>query len=196
MIGLYFGGQNVRNYFGNQFGNIELDVMLDEKHEWAADATSFPVEEGSPITDHVIEQADKLMITGFISDTPIIASVSVTKLIGERTQGVFDLLNRLIKLREPITVYTKYRAYINMIMTKVDIPRTAGQGEAIEFTAEFINIRKVATQIVGVPKGISSNKKSKTSKALGNKTEPKKTTGKKQPVTVTKPSSALSRIFK
>jgi hypothetical protein len=143
MIGLYFGGQWFQTAFGNPYGNIELDAALDENHEWSAEATSNPVEVGAPVTDHVIDQSDKLRIRGFVTDTPLTSSPSLPQI--SRSQDVFDLLYELIKLKEPMTVYTKHKIYDNMVLTNVTIPRTAGVGEAIEFGAEFINIRKVAT---------------------------------------------------
>lgn len=198
MIGLYFGGQWFQTKFGNQYGNIELDASLDESHEWSAEATSSPVEEGAPITDHVIDQADKLRIKGFVTDTPLTISQSVQGVVnsgqvGNRTQSVFDLLHQLIKLKEPMTVYTKHRIYDNMVLTNITIPRVAGVGEAIEFSAEFINIRKVSTQMVDVPKGI--NPKKTASKSAAIKTDPKKDGGKKQAQTVEKQSSGLKRTL-
>ena len=212
MIGLFFGGQWFQTAFGNQYGNIELDAALDENHEWSAEATSNPVEEGAPVTDHVIEQSDKLKIKGFVTDTPLTASQSVGQI--SRSQEVFDLLYKLIKLKEPMTVYTKHKIYDDMVMTNVTIPRAAGVGAAIEFSAEFINIRKVATQMVDVPDGISPKKEAKAGGAKGStakKAEPKKNGGKKQVQTVQKsttsggkgqattaqkPSSTLGRILK
>lgn len=204
MIGLFFGGQWFQTAFGNQYGNIELDAALDENHEWSAEATSNPVEEGAPVTDHVIEQSDKLKIRGFVTDSPLNLSQSVSGLVnsgsvGNRTQAVFDLLYDLIKIREPMTVYTKHRIYDNMVLTNVTIPRSAGVGEAIEFNAEFIHIRKVATQMVDVPDGINPKKDAKAGGANGStakKAEPTKDAGKKQSETVQKPSSTLSRILK
>ena len=200
MIGLYFGGQWFQTTFGNDLGNIELDANLEESHEWSAEATMNPVEEGSPVTDHVIEQPDTLRIRGFVSETPLTASESVrgaknTPWAESITQPVFDLLRALIKAREVVTVYTKYRNYPDMILTSLSIPRTAATGEAIEFSADFVNIRKVATQTVDVPPGISAKKDKKASAALGNKTEPKKDAGKRQAETVEKPSSVLSRLL-
>lgn len=203
MIGLYFGGRWFQTAFGNQYGNIELDAALDENHEWSAEATSNPVEEGAPVTDHVIDQADKLKIRGFVTDTPLNLSQSVSGLVnsgnvGNRTQAVFDLLHQLIKLKEPMTVYTKHRIYDDMVMTNVTIPRSAGVGEAIEFSAEFINIRKVATQMVDVPDGINPKKDAKAGGASGStarKAEPPKDAGRRQPATVQRPSSTLSRVF-
>lgn len=201
MIGLYFGGQWFQTRFGNQFGNIELDLNLDEGHEWKAEATMNPVEEGAPITDHVIEQSDKLSLKGFISDTPLTITSSNIDL-ENRTQPVFDLLRELIKAREPVTVYTKYWTYADMVITSISIPRTAGQGEALEFSIDFVNIRKVATQMVDVPEGISRKKDKKGDKATGKKAEPQKYKGKTEtedllaryPKPKEKSSSAVSKL--
>lgn len=201
MIGLYFGGKNINAMFGNQYGNIELDATLDENHEWAAEATSNPVEQGAPVTDHVIEQSDKLRIRGFVTDTPLTASASVQGVVnsgavGNRTQGVFELLNQLIKLREPMSVYTKHKVYDDMVLTAVTIPRSAADGEAIEFTAEFVHVRKVATQIVDVPPGINPKDDAKASGALSRKAQPQKDGGKKQTEfkTITRNQSTASRV--
>ena len=193
MIGLYFGGQWFQTAFGNQYGNIELDAALDENHEWSAEATSNPVEVGAPVTDHVIDQSDKLTIKGFVTDSPLTSSQSLSPI--SRSQDVFDLLYKLIKLKEPMTVYTKHRIYDEMVLTGVTIPRTSGVGEAIEFRAEFINIRKVATQMVDVPPGISPKKEKKADAATGRKAEPQKDGGKKQTEVITKPTSTMSRTF-
>lgn len=218
MIGLFFGGNSLRTSFGNTFGNIELDAVLEETHEWSAEATSNPVEEGAPVTDHVIEQSDKLTIKGFVTDSPLTLSQSISGILNfgrvdNRTQTTFDLLHELLKLKEPMTVYTKHRIYDDMVLTNVSIPRAASVGEAIEFHAEFIRIRKVATQMVDVPDGISPKKEAKAGGANGStarKSEPKRNGGKAQATTVQKsttsggkgqastaqkPSSTLSRIF-
>lgn len=172
MIGLYFDGQWFKTRFGNERGNIELDLNLEESHEWTAEATMNPVEEGAPVTDHVIEQSDKLRIKGFVSDTPLIVQSFPLE---NRTQPVFDLLRALIKAREPMTVYTKYRTYPDMVLTAVNIPFAPGTGEAIEFGMDFVNIRKVATQLVDVPPGIG---KKKGAGSAGKKAEAQKQKGK------------------
>lgn len=201
MIGLYFGGKNLNTLFGNQYGNIELDATLDETHEWAAEATSNPVEQGAPVTDHVIEQSDKLRIRGFVTDTPLTASASVQGVVnsgavGNRTQGVFELLNQLIKLKEPMSVYTKHKVYDDMVLTAVTIPRSAADGEAIEFTAEFVHVRKVATQMVDVPPGINLKDDAKANGSLSRKAQPQKDGGKKQGEfkTITRNQSTASRV--
>ena len=147
MLGLYFGGSWFQNKFNNDFGNIELDAVLEENHEWTNDVTTNPVESGAPVTDHIIEQADKLRWRCFVSDTPITISQSITgttnnsKSYNNRTQFVFDLLYDLVKRKEVVTVYTKHRIYDNMAIQSVSMPRSSGDGEAIEFNIEFSIIR-------------------------------------------------------
>ena len=204
MLGLFFGGQKFQSTFGNQYGNIELDAMLDESHEWSAEATSNPVEEGAPVTDHVIEQADKLTIRGVVTDAPLNASSSILGLIGggsadNKTQSVFDLLNTLIKKREVLTVYTKHKTYDDMVLTSVTIPRSASVGEAVEFRAEFIHIRKVATQTVDVPDGVSAKPEAKAGGAGGavsKKASATKASGKKQAQTIQSPTQPATQANK
>jgi len=210
MIGLYFGGREFKTNFGNDFGNIEFDAVIDEEHSWSAQATSNPVEDGAPVSDHVIEQADKLRLKCFVSDTPLTTSQNLTagdynqSPAGTRTQPVFELLYTIIKKRVPVTVYTKHATYPEMVLTDVSIPRAAGTGEALEFNLDFQEIRRVKTETVDVPAGISAKKEAKKGGASGpvaKKAEPKKAAGKKQPEVkpkppaAAKPQSTLSKWF-
>lgn len=206
LLGLLFDSPVFVTNFGNDLGNIELDATLDENHEWVAEVTTNPVEEGAPISDHVIEQSDRVTLRGFISNNPIASGFLIPQI--STVQDVFNLLYDLIKLKEPVTVYTKLKVYTDMVLTRVTPGRNAGVGDALEFDAEFIHIRKVATQTVDVPKGVSAKKEAKTPASVGRKAEPAKDAGKKQAETVNlsgtaattsgavrKPSSTLSRIF-
>lgn len=197
MIGLFFGGSQFKTIFGSDLGNIELDANLEETHEWSAEATENPVEEGAPVSDHVIEAADKLRIRGFISDSSVspsgagargfarVSGIYNGNTQSNKTQPVFDALYTLIKAKETVTVYTKHRIYTDMILTGINIPRAPGVGEAIEFMAEFVHIRKVSTQTVDVPNGISKKKDGKSGKSTQNKTKPQDKSGNKQAETVT-----------
>jgi len=195
MIGLFFGGGAFKTKFGNALGNIELDANLEETHEWSALVTESPVEDGSPVSDHVIEQPDKLSIRGFISETPITASPSILGIIGtsdasSRTQKIFDLLRDLIKSRLTMTVYTKHRTYPDMVLTSVRTPRTPADGESIEFTAEFTSVRFVSASEVDVPKGISA-KGATADKGTARKSAATKDGGK---AAVAKQDSAMAKL--
>lgn len=196
MLGLFFGGREFKTVFGNDYGNVEIDAVFEEKHEWAVEPTTNPVEDGAPVTDHIIDMPDLLILRGFITDAPLTYSASFSGFfndgaISNRTQTVFDLLYQLNKIKLPMTVYTKYMTYKDMVLTRVTIPRIAGVGEAFEFNAEFTNIRKVETQIVDVPDGINPKKTAKAGD-VQKKADAQKDAGTKQPQA---PSSALNRML-
>lgn len=202
MLNLFFGGEQFKTNFGNDFGNVELDATLEESHEWGVDPTTNPVEIGADITDHIIETPDVVTIRGIVSDAPlngvvgnVISFINSLTGIEQRSQAVFDLLHDLIRLKQPMAVVTKYHIYTDMVLKSVNIPRSAAVGEAIEFTAEFQNIRVVSTQAVDVPNGISAKKSAKGDAATANKTEPAKNQGKVQPATTQQSTSILSNVF-
>ena len=157
--------------------SVDLDVTLDEAHEWLSDVVTNPVEIGSPITDHIQQQPDKLTITGFISDSPITDSIaSQLSTIGDsefgtRAQTAFDLLRALMASKKLVTVYTRYRIYTDMALASINIPRSAGLGEAIQFTAQFTHVRMVETKTIDVPSGVSRNKEAKADGATKRKTD-------------------------
>ena len=217
MIGLLFGAGAFRTILGNEYGNIELDATLNETHVWDSKVTEYPVEEGSPVTDHIILSPDKLRIEGFISDHPILASNTiqayitgiagisgitsvgdrVDELLGnkqteKRSLSVFNLLRTLRDKKEVLTVYTKYRIYTDMMLSTLSIPRDAGDGEGIKFEAEFVNVRFVETQFVDSPK-------KKKGKVVGNKagkqTQAKKDGGDKQPKELPQEKSEAASII-
>lgn len=202
MIGLFFGGKAFKAGFGNDYGNIELDANLEETHDWSAEATESPVEEGSPISDHVIEQPDKLTLRGFISETPTTLMPQILGIIGKsdassRTQEVFDVLRALIKQRVPVVVYTKHLTYPAMVITGLRIPRTPADGKSFEFVADFKSIRMVAAQDVDVPVGISAKGATKDAETA-RKTQPAKDAGQKSATPAAspaKPTSFLSGLL-
>lgn len=167
--------------------SIDLDVTLDEAHEWLNDIVTNPVEVGSPIADHIQQQPDKLTITGFISDSPITDSIaSQLSSVGDaefgtRVQTAFDLLRALMASKKLVTVYTRYRIYTDMALASINIPRSAGLGEAIQFTAQFTHVRMVETKTVDVPAGVSRKSDAKADGATQRKTDQKAKGGQTAP---------------
>lgn len=189
-IGLLIDVGKSLTMFESDVISVDLDVTLDEAHEWLNDVVTNPVEIGSPITDHIQQQPDKLTITGFISDSPITGSV-ISQLstigdssFGERTQTSFDLLRELVASKKLVTVYTRYRIYTDMALASINIPRNSGIGEAIQFTAQFTHVRMVETKTVDVPAGVSRKDEAKAGGkdgAVARKTDPKANGGQAAP---------------
>lgn len=196
LVGIFFGNTTPTEIILGEYANIEFDAVLAENHSWSADATTNPVETGSPITDHVIEQADTLTIAGFVSDASISLSSNFTQFSGAqpKTKVAFDALRETIKAKKTVSVYTKFKVYTDMIITKIDIPRVPENGGSIEFSIDFLNIRMVSTQLVDIPKGIGT---SQTDSSTTKKASTQANAGTKSATTTTatKPSSVISRFF-
>lgn len=193
ILGLLFG-DNIASTYIAQPASIELDVLLDETHEWSSDVTTNEVEDGVRITDHIRLLPDRLTFTGMISNTNLSGSF-VNIILGQisafidgaggvdRMQTSFDLLRAMHEARTPVTVYTKWRVYENMALTSCSIPRNASIGQSAQFTLSFTEIRIVSTQTVEVPPGISAKKDAKEGGKTGDtakKTSPQKDAGKVQ----------------
>ena len=199
-IGKAYGSVGYTDYDSGIITSLDLDVMQDEIHEWNNDVTSFPVEIGSPITDHIQAQPDKISITGIISNSAIGVDALQKQEGGEdRCQSAFDLLRKFHEDGILLTVYTRYKVYIDMALKSCNIPRDAAIGDSVKFKMEFVHVRMVNTQTVDVPDGISKKLDKKEGGVTGSvakKTEPQKAAGKTEPKPVEKPTSALKALFK
>lgn len=173
--------------------SLEFDALLDENHEWSNDITANPVERGSPVADHIIENPDKFRLTAMVGESSLLGSADGAESL---TQKAFDTLRELCKKGETVTVYTKYMTYEDMGISSVGVPRSNANGDSLTFSIEFAKIRIVSTQSVKVPAGISKKLDKKAGESTQKKTEPQKATGAKQPVATTEQSgSVLSSIF-
>lgn len=197
LVGFLFPPSAPRKYLEDDFGSLELDLVLEETHEWKVEATTNPVETGSPISDHIILHPDKLRVRGFISDQSINLSFNLfdkSKYGSQsKTEFAFEMLRGMMKGKDVVTIYTKNRTYPNMVMTDLTIPRSSTIGEAMEVTMEFLEIRKVTTILVDLPKGISSKKEGKSGTPNQRKGESSKDAGKK--TVEDKSSSFASRLL-
>lgn len=138
-----------------KIGELTLDVSINETHSYVSDVTSFPVEDGATITDHVRKQPVRLSITGFITNAPVkLAGTPPSPVL--RTSGTSNRVelarDYLIDLYNKSTlidiIQTGLLVYVNMIMSSLSIPRGAQTGDAINFSAEFVQITKVQSEIV------------------------------------------------
>lgn len=155
-------------------GNLEFNTIDSETHDWKRDVTTNPVENGSPISDHIIDQPDTLTITGMISNAPIIGLVNeVSGLIDGSLSGqdyvaqAIDILDALRKSKQLVTIYTRYKTYTNMVLQSGNIPRTPDNGDAVVFTIQALNIRIVTSQKTTIPTGLGVNKQSTSTKKAG-----------------------------
>ncbi|WP_158782503.1 phage baseplate protein [Pantoea sp. BAV 3049] len=153
-------------------GNLEFDSIDSETHDWQRDVTQNPVENGSPVADHIIERPRNLTVTGMISNTPVNGSNIFNSLVNgfneeDAVAKAFSTLDALYKSKSLVTIYTRYAVYENMVITSINIPRTPDVGDAIVFTIQATQVRMVSTQTTSLPEGVGVKKQTDSSGKAG-----------------------------
>jgi len=128
--------------------------------------TNHPIEDGSPITDHIISEPKKITVSGVISDAsfffPADDTFSKVSTLSDgtskrvpvegRAQKALDELEQIRDGREVFTLQTRNEIFEQMVFTSFSVPRDANTGAAarVRFTAQ--QIETVKRRFVTVPK--------------------------------------------
>lgn len=172
-------------------GGIEIDAVLNETHKFDTLVTENPIEDGSAITDHIVNLPFILEMQGRFTDTPfnflqVIASSTVglaaqltvgeiaagltaaatAALLGEQRPGLaktkFQLLVALQSTRDVISVVTGLTTYENMVLESLSAPRAEQDGQSLRFTASFREIKIAGATITSNREKIVSDLWSRT----------------------------------
>jgi hypothetical protein len=128
-----------------EIGIVKLSLSESENHEFRSEVTQYPVEDGSNMSDHIVNNPDKLTIQGFVTNSPISTLDTSGPGNGE---SAFEALLRIHRTREPVRVFTTLKEYENMALVCFSVPKNAETGETLRFSASFVHIRKVNSAIV------------------------------------------------
>jgi hypothetical protein len=168
-----------------QIADLVLDAAENVAYTADVEATDHPVEAGANVTDHARLKPRQVVITGIISNTPVNAAQQ-SRLVkaggadyittGSGTVGYAETaLARLEQLRgQTLTVVTPLRAYSDMMLISLNIPKDAKTGDAVRFTATFKEIRfaELQRKIVAVPKEPKARGKTNVGKQNGEQATP------------------------
>lgn len=124
-----------KKYLSPRIGTIDLDVTITEQHSYTSRVTSYPVENGTIVSDHIINDPETLTLQAIVTDTPLNALA-----IENRSTDVFNRLIDLQKNRELVEVVTGIKVYSSMAITSIEVPRNTATGQSLTFT---INMQKV-----------------------------------------------------
>ncbi|WP_029046246.1 phage baseplate protein [Cupriavidus sp. amp6] len=174
----------------SSIGAILLDALLNEETALSSQATSYAVEDGAPISDHVVQESERLSLSGWITaaDTVLYGAGGRSKLITAK-----EALRSIHRERLPVVVVTGLDTYTDMVMESCKISRD-GKGEFFEVSCDFRRIRKVTLRKADVPpERVSARDGGKAKgKAGSTKSNAGKVDGKGG---TEKQKSDLSRIF-
>ncbi|MCG7779273.1 phage baseplate protein [Lelliottia amnigena] len=116
-----------------------------------AEVTSYPVENGAEVSDHVQIKNNTFKLSGIISETPLrlekdlLYSAGVN---GTRISQAIEYLDKMFDSRQPITLVTEHKVYENVILSGISYDYKSEF--AMQFDLEFEQIRLVSTATVNV----------------------------------------------
>lgn len=131
VLSLIFG----KKYASLEVGTITFDNNISEEHRFSSRVTSYPVESGTIMTDHILNLPDTIVISGLVTDTPLNMFFSFNRSI--------DAFNRLVAIhekREVVKVQTGLKTYNNMAIVTLDVPRNMKTGQTLTFNIELQRI--------------------------------------------------------
>jgi len=130
---------------------IVFDAVTDTGIRRQADITSYPVENGAEVSDHVQLKNNTFKLSGIISETPVrlekdlLYSAGVN---GTRISQAIEYLDQMFDSRQPITLVTEHKVYENVILSGISYDYKSEY--AMQFDLEFEQIRLVSTATVNV----------------------------------------------
>jgi len=129
-------------------GTLQIDALLSETTELAAKATEYAVEDGSPISDHVVLTPERLKVSGWItpSDVQLMTATGRPKMAEAKST-----LRKIVNDRAEITVTTGMDTYTGMILETCSIGRSSDGGDRFNVDMEFVKIRKAVLRKVDIP---------------------------------------------
>ena len=130
-------------------GGFLIDAMLWERYKFSCSATDIPMEDGSIASDHVVENALEISISGFIGQAEFTVwggSGSGGRDPKERIRATYLELLRLKSERQPLDVVTGLDTYPNMVIIAFEIDRNAANGKDLPFEMTLKQIRIVKSE--------------------------------------------------
>ena len=130
---------------------IVFDAVTDTGIRRQAEITSYPVESGAEVSDHVQIKNNTFKLSGIITETPVrlekdlLYSAGVN---GTRISQAIQYLDKIFDSRQPITLVTEHKVYENVILSGISYDYKSEF--AMQFDLEFEQIRLVSKAEVNV----------------------------------------------
>ena len=163
-----------------EYSALSFDSVPKIGIKRSANVTSYAVESGNEVSDHIQIKNDKINISGWITESPIelrgdaIASNGAS---GTRVKQAIDYLNKVFEARQTISLITRDKVYDSIVLTGIDYSYDEAV-DAMLFNLEYERVRLVSSKEVDViaTKTKSTTNKGKTVKTKANTATKKDTT--------------------
>ena len=135
-------------------GGFEIDAFIRERYSFGNTVTDIPMEDGRHASDHVVEKATEIHISGFIGNVEFVTwdgplpepSEAMSRDPKERIRSAYFELMRLKASRQPLDLVTGLDTYRNMVITSFEIDRDAANGADLPFEMAFKQVRIIRSQ--------------------------------------------------
>jgi hypothetical protein len=132
-------------------GTFVVDCFIVERYKFSKSVTDIPVEEGSNISDNIVEEPDVIHVEAFIGNTEFAVIVNDGNSISNlqapdrmaRVMQAYQALKKMVKEKKTVDVVLGLETFTGMAITKFDIDRDAETGANLPFTMEFKKLRIV-----------------------------------------------------
>ena len=125
---------------GPLVAGVEVSVMLSEAHSFTATPSSFSLESGSQVCDHVIVNPDEVSI---------VFSMSNVGSGRENARDVFETFKRMLAQRQLVELITEHYVYENMILTSISPMHQAPYKGALNFSIKLQQVNFVQLELLG-----------------------------------------------
>lgn len=148
------------------FGAVEIELVSQHRHRFDNLVTSHPVEDGTPISDHIVNLPVVLDIEGVVSDTPLSFAASLATgaagLIGEdlgidptvvagasaligaglpgKSKLFYQQLVALYASRTKFEFISGINTYSNMTFRTLEFIKQKEDGRSIRFKAQIAEL--------------------------------------------------------
>lgn len=174
---------------------LKFDAVVREGHSGTTDYTQHPLEDGSVISDHAINQPERLELAVQVSNYPIVvaASFNAEGFVenGDPTRRAEEAYQEFVRLRTNavvLTVDTTLRGTLeNMVITDVPADRDPQTREVLACVIRMQNIRTAEVEVEAATDPVDPANKAGRDIGKQGKTTP--------PAEVENSGSALRALF-
>ena len=135
--------------------DLEIDIVSSETIELPSETTDNPIENGSEVTDHIINRPILLRMVCQIG------GYNLTNWTDRKIEG-YEALKRLRDDKQPVTVVSGLETFTNMLINNISIDRNLQNATVLQFQIEFKQAKIVSSQRVDVSNNVSATKEPAT----------------------------------
>lgn len=130
----------LRPLLGRRRGAIDViivDAIIEESHSRSSQITQHPVQQSTPVSDHIIKQPEIVTMTCQISDhqhrVGNLQSLSRFFSFLRPSQQAFEYLNVLWSQKQLVTVVSSLKIYRDMAISEIEFNRNNETSNVLRF---------------------------------------------------------------